>query len=138
MSMEDRIDDTELHAYLDGELGEAERRAVETWLAAHPEDARRVAAWRAQNDALAGLGAEVFDQAPPERMTRTLDAAAVRPALFNRIYLYGSALMIVGVVLFSFSSLYAVSIGLLFIAGLGDGLQNGFGQTHGLESGGGG
>lgn len=76
MSMEDRIDDTELHAYLDGELGEEERRAVEAWLAAHPEDARRVAAWRGHNDALAGLGADLLDQTPPERLTRVLDAAA--------------------------------------------------------------
>ncbi|MEE8445688.1 MAG: anti-sigma factor [Alphaproteobacteria bacterium] len=75
MSMEDRIDDTELHAYLDGELGEEERRAVEAWLAAHPDDAARVAAWRGDRDALAGLGADILDQTPPERLTRALDAA---------------------------------------------------------------
>ncbi|MEE8333587.1 MAG: anti-sigma factor [Alphaproteobacteria bacterium] len=75
MSIEDRIDDTELHAYLDGELGEEESRAVEAWLAAHPDDAARVAAWRGQKNALAGLGEEILDETPPERMTRALDAA---------------------------------------------------------------
>lgn len=79
MSMEDSIDDTELHAYLDGELGEEERRAVEAWLAAHPDDTARVAAWRGDMEALAGLGADILDQTPPERLTRALDAAA-RPA----------------------------------------------------------
>lgn len=38
----------ELHAYVDGELPASRRGAVEAWLAAHPEDAARVADWRAQ------------------------------------------------------------------------------------------
>lgn len=38
----------ELHAYVDGELPANRRGAVETWLSAHPEDAARVGAWRAQ------------------------------------------------------------------------------------------
>jgi len=46
-------------------------------------------------------------------------AGVVRPALYNRIYLYGSALMLVGVILFSFSTSYSLSLGMLFIAGLG-------------------
>ena len=40
----------ELHAYVDGELPAERRAAVEAWLAAHPQDAARVAAWRAQAD----------------------------------------------------------------------------------------
>lgn len=73
--MEDRIDDTELHAWLDGELDAEDARAVEAWLAEHPDDARRVAAWRAQKDALAGLEAGILDEPPPERLTRALRAA---------------------------------------------------------------
>jgi len=46
-------------------------------------------------------------------------AVLVRPARFNRIYLYGSFLMLAGVIAFSFSTWYAVSLALLFIAGLG-------------------
>jgi MFS family permease len=46
-------------------------------------------------------------------------AALVRPAGFNRIYLYGSTLMILAVILFSFSSWFTVSLALLFIVGLG-------------------
>src|SRR5262247_1113147 len=38
----------ELHAYVDGEIPADRRGAVEAWLANHPEDAARVAAWQAQ------------------------------------------------------------------------------------------
>ncbi len=75
MSMEDRIDDTELHAYLDGELDADGARVVEEWLADHPIDDARVAAWRDQNEALAGLGAGILDQPTPERLSQVLDAA---------------------------------------------------------------
>lgn len=44
-----------LHAYADGQLGEAERAAVVRYLAAHPEAAAEVAAWQRQNDALRAL-----------------------------------------------------------------------------------
>jgi anti-sigma factor RsiW len=42
------VTDDELHAYVDGELPADRRNAVERWLATHPDDAARVAAWRAQ------------------------------------------------------------------------------------------
>jgi anti-sigma factor RsiW len=42
----------ELHAYVDGEIAADRRRAVEAWLADHPEDAARVAQWQAQADAI--------------------------------------------------------------------------------------
>lgn len=84
MSSEDRIDDQELHAYLDGELGEEESHAVEAWLAEHPEDAARVAAWRAQNEALAALGSDVLDEPPPERLRRVLETAPAPGARTER------------------------------------------------------
>ena len=40
------ISEDELHAYVDGELPADRRNAVEAWLAAHADDAARVAAWR--------------------------------------------------------------------------------------------
>jgi anti-sigma factor RsiW len=42
----------ELHAYIDGEIPEDRRGAVETWLVSHPEDAALVVEWRAQADAI--------------------------------------------------------------------------------------
>jgi anti-sigma factor RsiW len=42
----------ELHAYVDGEIPADRRGAVEAWLAGHPDDAARVAEWRAQTDAI--------------------------------------------------------------------------------------
>src|SRR5262245_13885913 len=44
------VSEDELHAYVDGELAAARRGAVAAWLAQHPEDAARVAAWQAQAD----------------------------------------------------------------------------------------
>src|SRR5438128_7425091 len=44
------VTDDELHAFVDGELPADRRKAVEAWLAAHPEDAARVAAWRAHSE----------------------------------------------------------------------------------------
>jgi len=41
------VTDDELHAYVDGELPSDRLQAVERWIAAHPEDAGRVASWRA-------------------------------------------------------------------------------------------
>src|SRR5207247_9416696 len=46
------VTEEELHAYVDGELAADRRGAVEAWLASHPEDAARVAQWRAQADAI--------------------------------------------------------------------------------------
>ena len=46
-------------------------------------------------------------------------AASVRADWFNRIYLHGSLLMLIAVMLFSLTTWFPVSLGLLFIAGLG-------------------
>jgi len=45
-SDEPQITDSELQAYADGRLGEERSRAVEAWLAARPDDAERIAAYR--------------------------------------------------------------------------------------------
>ena len=49
MTEQDRnVTEDELHAYVDGELPAERRGIVEARLAAHPDDAARVAAWRSQ------------------------------------------------------------------------------------------
>ena len=88
------LTEDELHAYVDGELSADRRRAVETWLAAHPEDAARVAEWRAQADAIrlryGGVAAEPLSpRFDIEKLTRSrrgwrvLAAAAVIAAFFT-------------------------------------------------------
>ena len=62
------VTEDELHAYVDNELP-AERRAdIEAWLAAHPDDAERVQAWRAMADALHARYDAVADEAVPTRL----------------------------------------------------------------------
>src|ERR1700759_939240 len=62
------VTEDELHAYVDNELP-AERRAdVESWLAAHPDDAERVQSWRAMADMLHARYDSVADEAVPKRL----------------------------------------------------------------------
>jgi anti-sigma factor RsiW len=58
----------ELHAYVDGELPADRQEAVETWLAAHPEQATLIAAWRAQADAIRSRYGAVANEPVPERL----------------------------------------------------------------------
>ena len=59
------VTEDELHAFIDGELPADRREAVASWLAAHPEQAATVAAWRAQAEAIrARYGATVDEQVP--------------------------------------------------------------------------
>jgi len=72
------VTEDELHAYVDGELPADRVDAVETWLASHPEDMARVAAWRAQIDAIrARYGA--IDEPAPARFDLSRLTAAERP-----------------------------------------------------------
>lgn len=60
--------EAELHAYVDGELPADRRAAVEAWLAAHPDDAARVAAWQAQADLINARYAGVAQETIPPRL----------------------------------------------------------------------
>ena len=62
------VTDDELHVYVDGELPEDRREAIETWLSTHPEDAARVAAWRAQAEAIRARYGKVVDEPAPARL----------------------------------------------------------------------
>jgi len=62
------VTEEELHAFVDGELPADRREAVEAWLAAHPEDAGRVGAWRAQSEAIRARYHDVAAQPVPARL----------------------------------------------------------------------
>jgi len=59
------LTDTELHAYVDGELAPARHAEVEALLAADPAAAERVRGYRAQKQALRDLFAPVLDEPIP-------------------------------------------------------------------------
>jgi anti-sigma factor RsiW len=60
--------EAELHAYVDDELPAERRAAVSAWLAAHPEDAERVAAWQTQADLINTRYAGVAQEPVPARL----------------------------------------------------------------------
>lgn len=62
------VTEYELHLHVDGELPAGRREAVEAWLASHPEDAARVAAWRAQAEEIRARFGDVGDEAVPNRL----------------------------------------------------------------------
>jgi anti-sigma factor RsiW len=71
------VTEDELHALVDNELPADRRVAVENWLTTHPDDAARVAAWRAMGDAMHARYDAVADEAIPARLE--LDRLAARP-----------------------------------------------------------
>lgn len=62
------VTEDELHVYVDGELPVDRLAAVEAWLASHPEDAARVATWRAQADAIRARYSALLKEPVPERL----------------------------------------------------------------------
>jgi anti-sigma factor RsiW len=62
------VTEDELHAYVDGELPAERRSAVEAWLAAHSDDAARVAAWRAQSELIRARYGAIAGEKPPRRL----------------------------------------------------------------------
>jgi anti-sigma factor RsiW len=68
------VGEADLHDWVDGRLSEDRRAEVEAWLAAHPEDAERAAAYRSLNEQLRAYFEPVLDEPVPER----LQGAALR------------------------------------------------------------
>jgi len=62
------VTEDELHVYVDGELPADRREAVEMWLSSHPDDAARVAAWRAQAEAIRARYGAVIHEPIPNRL----------------------------------------------------------------------
>jgi anti-sigma factor RsiW len=62
------VTEDELHAYIDGELPLERRGDVEAWLASHPDDAARIATWRALADELHARYDSVADEPLPARL----------------------------------------------------------------------
>ena len=72
MSEELPVTESELQAYADGRLPQERHASVEAWLAARPEEAERIAAYRRLGDELRALYQPVAEEPVPER----LEAAA--------------------------------------------------------------
>jgi anti-sigma factor RsiW len=63
---DEQVTDSELQAYADGRLGEERSRAVEAWLAARPDDAERIAAYRRLGEELRRAYDPVLDEPLPD------------------------------------------------------------------------
>ena len=75
------ISETDLHAYVDAQLPESRWAEVVEHLAAHPEEAERVQAYRSQKNALRELFSPLLDEALPATLRQLAEAppAAVDP-----------------------------------------------------------
>lgn len=87
------ITEADLHAWVDGHLAAERAREVEAYLAARPDEAERVAAWRAQKQELRALFDPVQDEPIPRRL---LKAARPRPAWPVRQLAAGIAIALAG------------------------------------------
>jgi anti-sigma factor RsiW len=81
----------ELHAFVDGRLDAVRRREVEAYLAANPEAAGRVSAYRRQKQALRALLAPVLDEPLP----RGLRAPRPKRKLIHVAWAAAAAVMLV-------------------------------------------
>jgi anti-sigma factor RsiW len=70
------VGESELQAWADHRLPADRRADVEAWLAAHPEEAERVAAYRALNEQLRAHFGAVLDEPVPERLSRFVPSGA--------------------------------------------------------------
>ena len=68
-----RLAEADLHAYLDGRLDAARRCALESWLAGHPGDAARVAAYRLLGERWRAAYAPVLEEPIPAALLYALE-----------------------------------------------------------------
>lgn len=91
----------DLHAYIDHQLSDADRRVLETWLASHPEQAAQVRAWQRDAQQLrAALSGALQQPANP-----ALDPATIRQRRRHRSrrHLASAAMLLIAVSLGGFS-----------------------------------
>jgi len=74
------VTEADLQAYADGALSEERRAAVAEWLAAHPDDAERIEAYRHLAQELRGTYQGVLDEPVPERLVRSMGPGRARRA----------------------------------------------------------
>ncbi|MEX3777459.1 anti-sigma factor [Pseudomonas sp. MYb118] len=112
----------DLHAYIDHQLGEDDRRLVETFLAGNPAVAAQVRAWQQDAQQLrAALGGALQQPANP-----ALDPALIRQRLKrqSRRYLASAAVLLIAVSIGGFSGWKAREITILSAAQpMGDAMQ---------------
>ena len=84
MNSKTTITEADLNAYVDGELTPERLLAVEAYLADHPGDRERVAAWQAQTATLRSLYGHVAEETPSARLSPWRLAAERRRKL-NRV-----------------------------------------------------
>jgi anti-sigma factor RsiW len=89
------ISEAQLHALADGVLPEEERAAIDAHLRAHPDDAARVDAWRAQNRQLRALFDPVLEQAVPPSLLRAAAPPAANGAWQRPAMRAAAAIMLV-------------------------------------------
>jgi len=77
------VTEADLHAFLDGALPEARRGDVEAYLAAHPDEAARLAAYRQQIEGLRARFDTVLEEPVPERLAQVVQLPPRRPALLR-------------------------------------------------------
>lgn len=80
------ITEAELHAHIDGQLAPERQAALQAYLAQHPEEAQRLAAYRAQTRGLRTLFAPVLMETLPPRLVRAaLPRTSIRPWYRQRL-----------------------------------------------------
>lgn len=112
----------DLHAYIDHQLSDADRRVLDNWLASHPEDAALIRAWQQDAQHLrAALGGALQQPANPD-----LDPALIRQRLKHRSHRRwaSAAVLLIAVSLGGFSGWQAREMTLVHsIAPMSDALQ---------------
>jgi anti-sigma factor RsiW len=93
------LPEADLHAYVDGRLDLARRAALESWLAARPAEAARVAAYRALGERCRAAYAPALEEPVPPALLCALEAkpARRRPLLRAAVAVAAGALITLGV-----------------------------------------
>jgi anti-sigma factor RsiW len=94
----EHVTEAELHAYFDGELGPESRRAVEAYLAAHPEDALRLESYRGQDMLIRRAYRTLAERPIGPRMLQSLMGHDTTGA--RRRWLWPAAALAAGILLF--------------------------------------
>jgi anti-sigma factor RsiW len=90
------IGETDLQTYVDGRLADERRAEVESWLAARPAEASRIADYRRLRDQCRAAYAGVLEEAVPQDILAALRPARRRPRRFARLAAAIAAGVIIG------------------------------------------